>query len=436
MLIKNQINNLFKREDNLSLFKHPEYKKRFYFLDNKKIIFLAKKTSRAIIRSNCKNILVNETGATVFANICKELIDRKYPRNQINWIFIKFPREPKTNLFFIIRYYLKENELKEKLGREQIKKLKSLIHVHSNLTRELILKEVCNKIPLKSLELKKKSLKEIIYSIDNKQTKYQKIVSIILENTEISRFLSERFILFEDFITSGHTINLTINYLKFFSKKLDFKIICYYFNLKDYKKYKIISFSLYDLSSKSRCFDYGTYPFENRVDLLGYFYAMDKERYEKIKLSSLIKKDNCLDLRFIDKIKKVINKNGLLEQIKKEFKIKDLRDFISIKHLIRYYFYVFEKELKIDEKSTEFLWLVQDMYGPLWLPLPIEYHLEFMRVLENFKTFRKVPEFNELLIDYKRNRQSIINEIIRFYKKSSKNELNQINKIIKNEKSL
>lgn len=399
-----QLSDLFKEPNTLTPFVHPNYNQRFEVLTIKQIVSLAKKVSKEIIFSGYKQILVVETGASPFARICEDIIKQK--GKSIKWKYIKFPREPTKDIFPIIKYCSGKKEKR--------------------------LKQICKEISHSILNPRNKPLNVLLKQTNNKQNKYQKEISLSIEGTEISNFLSKPFLLFEDYITSGHTLNILINYLKFFTKNLDFKIISYYVNVPKSKNYSLIQFSLFDLDSKLKCYQLGVYPFENRIDLFGYFYYIDNKDYKKIKIESLTKTKKQSNAKFLQNISNIIKTNNLLTKIKSKFKIRDVRDFISEEHLLRYFFYVFEKELNKNKYCQEFLWLASDMYGPLWSPLPIKYHIEFMNVFEkNYNLFKKTKGFDRLLKDYGKNRTSILSEISSIFITRRRKLLKTINNILK-----
>ena len=81
--MNNQLLQLYEEPDNLRQFKHPVYKRKFRFLTNKKVLNLAKKTSKKIINSKYDQIVVIESGSRPFAEICKKLIANKRKKSSI-----------------------------------------------------------------------------------------------------------------------------------------------------------------------------------------------------------------------------------------------------------------------------------------------------------------------------------------------------------------
>ncbi len=427
-----KLNQIYGEIDNINSFIHPEYNEKFSFITNKKLNFLAQKISKKIVKSEYNQVLVIESGASPFSRLCEPIVARK---KKVRWIYVKFPRDSVKNIFPVFDYYLSKKEKTENLSKEQIDSIKSILKISKNLgnKREKVLKKICSEMPQSFLYPKKQSLNKILQEISKRsRNKYQKVISIIFEDTGISNFLKKPFLLFDEYIDSGTTLNNYQHYLNFICKT-DFRIISYQVMIKKSNKYPSIYFTLYDLGSQLNCYRLGVYPFENRIDLIGYFYYLDQNSFEKIKLDNLIKNDGKITGRFIEEIAKGVVNSGIVQKIKREFKIKPVRDFIDENHLLRYLLFVLEKEVSRYGKEAEFLWLAFDMYGPIWSPLPDKYHLEFMEVFEKeYKEFTRMKDFSKLKKKYKTFRKEIISGISSIMIERRKKWLKSIKPILKN----
>ncbi|MFH1585952.1 MAG: hypothetical protein ABIB79_04245 [archaeon] len=424
----NKINEVYGDFDNLTYFLHPKYKRHFQFLSNPRLIELSRRLANKIESSNYNNILVVESGASPFANLCKDTIKKN---KKINWKFIKFPRDSVDNIFPVFNYYLNKKERKESISPEKIDKIKRILKINNiNFKkREEILKRICDVIPKSFLSARKTSLKYLLKNInDINRNKYQEAISIIFEDTEINKFLSKPFLFFDEYIDSGTTLNNYQYYLNFITKT-DFKIISYQIMVKNSKEFNSIYYTLYDLDTQLKCYNFGIYPFENRIDLIGYFYYHDKKDFQKIDLIELIIKSQEKEKvnEFIDRLEKWIQDLNLTETIKNEFKIKPVGNFINSSHVLRYCLFILEKDIGNITKDSEFLWLASDMYGPIWSPLPNEYHFEFMNVFENkYNSIKNSKSYEKLHKDYKKIRQSLLSEIALIFIERRKKWLNSI----------
>jgi hypothetical protein len=424
----NRLPEIYGYPDNLRSFLHPKYKKHFNFVSYKELGVLAKKIGRKIVLSDYNQVLVVESGASPFANLCKKMIGNK---KKIDWKFIKFPRDSVKNIFPVFDYYLSKRERNERLTNERINQIKIILSLKEikNKTREKVLKEVCRIIPKEFLSAKKLPLKIILKNINIKeQSKYQKAVSIIFEGTKINKFLKKPFLFFDEYIDSGTTLNDYHHYLNFIAKT-NFEIISYQIMVNNSKDISQLHYTLYDLDSQLKCYNSGVYPFENRIDLIGYFYFYNEEEVslEEFKFKINEAKSN----NFISALENWISKEELVKKTKKRFKIKDLGKFIDENHLLRYCLFVFENENKSNTRNSEFLWLSSDMYGPIWSPLPDAYHFEFMKVLgEVYSLMKKSPDFHNIFAEYIKVRKSVLGAISKNFIKNKEKWLNNMNHLI------
>ena len=426
------LKELFGDVDNLSYFVHPKYKEHFSFLSDKKIIILAQKISKKIINSPYEKIIVIESGASPFARLCEELIAKQ---KKVQWRYIKFPRESVKNIFPVFSFYLEEYEKKEILSNEiisEIKKLLGLKEVKSK-TRDKVLKEICKKIPKRYLSPKKQNLKSILENINNiNQNKYQKAISIIFQNTRISNFLKNPFLFFDEYIDSGVTLINYQHYLNFICKN-SFKVISYQIMIKESEKYQSIYFTLYDLNTQLKCYKFGVYPFENRIDLIGYFYYLDNDEFKKVQLKERLEKngENTAD-NFIIDLERWITHSHITDKIKNRFSIKQVGTYIDITHILRYCLFALEKENYSYGRESEFLWLAFDMYGPIWSPLPDNYHLEFMEIFEKeYNTLINLSGFEDFKKKYGMIRNVLLKEVSSIFIGRREKRLNSIKQYLK-----
>ncbi len=377
---------------NLEPFTHPEYDKKFKFLTNKKIKRLAEKISEKIMSSGYDTVVVSETGASPFTFICQKLLEKQ--GKKINWLYVKFPRESTKNIYPVLKYYL---------GKESD-----------------VLKQFCEKINLPA----EKPILDRVLRNKPEQTKEQEAISKIFEGTEIANTLSKPFLYFDEYIDSGTTLRNAQFYFNFFTKNPHFKIISYMIFAGDDKKYEDIYFTLFNKNTRLDCYNLGVYPFENRIDLIGYFYCLTNKEFRKISLEELKGKENNIS-SFLNKVYYLAQKKDLLNKVRKNSKIPAVAKFLTINNIVQYYLFSLEK----DEIYSEFLWQLFDMYGPIWSPMPDEYHLDF------WNAFKKTSEefTPELSDEYKIYSSSIIENLKNIYIKRRKKWLKEIMEVIKND---
>ncbi|MFH1638354.1 MAG: hypothetical protein ABIB71_08065 [Candidatus Woesearchaeota archaeon] len=379
------IRDLYGAVDNLECFVHPSYKRRFSFMSDDMVLDVARIMADKIKDSCYKSIVVSETGATLLANICEELVG-----DNAEWTYIKFPREPVDDIFPVLNFYLTKEESEE--------------HVSGRPRGEALL-EICSNIPNQALLQKKRSLDDIFKGLClGSKNKWQEEVSSLFEGTRIANVLRGPFIYFDEYITSGTTLQNAETYFGYLAKSPEFKTLSYYLNT-DRGRHERVLFSLFDRKSQLECFSKGAYPFENRIDLVGHYYnpgrSFRKTYIQDIRLKYAEAKQETSGL--LECLSR--NIGSLSDVVRKNSAIRDVASFISKEHMMRYFLF----KLEDASYTNEFLWQLFEMYAPAWYPLPIEYHIGFMNA------FRKCDDAfectKEMRVLYAESRGTVLKEI-------------------------
>jgi len=385
-MVKLDIEHIYSKPNNLSCFVHPKFNKVFQFINIDTLINQAKKIVSIFISNNIETVFFAETGASPFVFICNELIKKQ--NKKIKWIPIKLPRDIPDDISLIIQYFSGK-----KVDLENVK-FKTSDHFSKNIpSLDLLLKNI-NHIPLNG------SQESLLH---------------VLSDTSIAKALKKPIIFFDEYIDSGRTLYNVIRFLQLFNPKLEFHIVSYFTKLFDTEGHSLILHSLFNLSREEQCYDAGVYPFENRVDLIGYFYLLDQNLYQKTYVKDFIASEdlnNSLESDFWLEMERFLSNKMFLENIQNNCKIEDVSNFISENNLIHYLLYLLEKTISKNCKETEFLFLLFDMYGPIWSPMPDEYHIDFLQAFNaNEKVLIKSNVFSKLSNYYIELRNVIIHKI-------------------------
>ena len=419
-----KISELYGEVDNLSRFTHPTLGKTFYMSDEK-LIELAKKIVNEIKSSDYRNIVVCETGSRPLAMVCEKLISQS--KINVKWTYMKFPREIKGNIANLILFYLSSGE------REQILE-------EYGKSREEVIIDLCKLIPISEFDLEKKQLSQLLNEIskenlNEKKEDFRSQIVSALRGSKIAKTLGESFIFFDEYIDSGTTLQRALFHFKFFSDKINFKALSYYIYLDDYTEFDCVLFSLFDNRSKKEYFEIGTYRFENRVDLIGYFYNIDDYSYEKINLEDIRKNvlnENLVDpTNFLIEVGRVIENNQLLKKFKHCFKVDCVKNYVGYNHLVRQFLVSLEQEIYGESMNYDFLWKLADMYGPMWSPMPKENHLDFFGGVEKCEQIIKnLKEWKDLKRGYKEVRPTIIVEAVDVCLERQKGLIENLNRLL------
>ena len=407
--------NPYGKIDNLSKFINEDFGRGFKYKDDKQSIKMAQMVFDEIIKSNYKNVIFIESGTAPLFKIITLLPE--YKVSDINFIQLKIPRDLNFNLFDWFKLYLSKTELNQNV----------LINNHL-LPRCNYLKNLCDKTNLDNLIQKKPFT--IIDSInDNFDYNYNilKQFNKVLYGTKLSKFFNSKFLVFDEYINAGTIIRNFNLFAKLFNIKPDFKLSAFCMFLEKPNLVDKIAFTLYSKETELECYTNGAYPFENRIDLIGYyFYSADT--FEKIYLDDLLnvlnEGKNCK--AFYKTIKDYILKNDLLSKLKSNCVEEQVRNYIRIEDIARYIIKDLEFKLYGISKYYDFLDQVFEIYAPAWSPMPVKNHLDYWNAFEKLKCNIKYSE--SILRKYKKYRTFILNQILKKFSTYRINWLKRINK--------
>ena len=302
----------------------------------------------------------------------------------------------------MIKFYLSDEELKTFININNEEK-----------SRDEFLKEHCEKIDLnKYLPIEKVNVENVFNNI-NKEIDNLESLDDILRETTLYDIFSNQFIFFDEYILSGTVLRNFNFYAKLICKDVNYKIGAYMIFTKNIEKYKQIQFSIYSEETEIEAYKNGVYPFEDRIDIIGYFYYIDKDNYKKINVKDLANEydenENEIE-KFIDKIYKFIEEYDILNLIKQKCKKEDLKEYFNKEDIVRYILKCLEENISIKSIDANFIKELFELYSPIWIPMPKEYHYEYWKTFVRIQS--KIDEFvNENLEKYKTLRKSFISKL-------------------------
>lgn len=385
--------NLFGKVDNLNMFIHPKYNEKFKFMNEEQSINLAKRVLEEFIKTGYKSIVVIESGTSPLISIIKNL--EEYKNTKFKLIQLKIPRNLNFNLYQWFETYLTKEELNKKIEfNGEIKNRKEL------------LKENSTKFNLEKFIGKEEFT---IYDSIQDNKNYEEIIfPQILKGTELYEILTNPFLLFDEYINAGTIIRNFNGMVRLFTNKPEFQLSAYCMFLDNPQKYKKIAFTLYDNSTELECYRKGAYPFENRIDLIGYYYFISENHFEKIYLKELNKSLKTLDIKkFYNELERIIIKNNLLDKLKENLEEEQVKRYVTNNDIIRFFIKYLDEKIYGKNKYADFLDQVFELYAPSWSPMPTKFHLDY------WNGFGKIKEdieraCIEISKEYKKYRLSII----------------------------
>lgn len=383
---------LFGKVDNLEMFVHPKFNEKFKFMDEKQSVNLAKIVLDKFLKSGYKNIVVIESGTSPLIKIIKSFEESK----NLNLMQIKIPRDLNFNLYKWFETYLSKEEFE---------------------IRKEALKEKCSKFDLEKFVGNEKFT--IYDSIkDEKQYSNETLeFNEILKGTKLYETFSNPFLLFDEYINAGTIIRNFNGIVRLFTQKPNFKLSAYCMFLDNPQKYEKIAFTVYDNGTELEAYRNGAYPFENRIDLIGYYYFISQNDFEKVYLEDLQNEilkelnNHKSSNMFIKNLNKLINEKNLLEILKENLEENQVKEYVSNNDIIRYLLKYLDEKIYGKNKIADFLDQVFELYAPSWSPMPVIFHLDYWNGFD--KILEELEKVSlELVEDYKKNRYEIVNEIL------------------------
>ena len=295
---------LFGCVDNLNMFIHPKFNESFKFMDDKQSIELARKILNKFKESGYENVVVIESGTSPLIAIIKKL--KEYKDCSFKITQIKIPRDLDFNLLEWFNIYLSEEELKE-----------LVLYNEKSISRYEALKEISNKF---SLEDFIGNDKFTIYDSVNNLKEYNNSTEDfikVLNGTKMYELFNKPFLLFDEYINAGTIIRNFNGIVRLFNMNPKFKLSAFCMFLDNPKEYEKIAFTLYDNSNELECYRNGAYPFENRIDLIGYYYYISKKDFMKVSLEELKQEleeyDNNSEVNlFYNKLNELMEENKFI----------------------------------------------------------------------------------------------------------------------------
>lgn len=390
---------LFGEVDNLNMFIHPKFNEKFKFMNDNQSVILSEKILSEFIKSGFKNIVVIESGTSPLISLIKK--NKKYKNSGFNIIQVKIPRDLNFNLYEWFKTYLSNEEQNQTIqfnGKEY--------------SRIELLKILCEKFDLQKYV---GTGKFTIYDSVKDQKEYNnstKYFQDVLKETNISKIFNEPFLLFDEYINAGTIIRNFNGIVRLFNRNPIFKLSAYCMFLDNPKNYEKIAFTLYDNSTELECYRNGAYPFENRIDLIGYYYFITDKNFEKVYLNELeVEIDKLTEEKdfedFYNKLNVIINENELLEKLKESVEEEQVRKYVDNTDIVRYIFKYIDEKIYGKNKYADFLDQVFELYAPSWSPMPVIFHLDYWNGFEKIK-----ENIDKLCLkieqEYKDNRFAII----------------------------
>lgn len=394
---------------------HPVSGLTYKLLSDTQLIQLAHRTVDVLLGMNIEQILVSESGAVPFARVCAYIAQKRQPK--LHWYSIKIPRNIQQTFLPTFQAYLSLPIEALRLSHQSEHKI-SGFSFQKNSEHALL--------PESYFDSQGLSLKDILESLQNEVIFFERDYFLKrTRSTALAQILENKFIFFDEYIDSGKTLFQAFRFFHLFSNALQFKVLSYLVKLPKADLNQDICESLYTNDDAFEAYEWGVYPFENRIDWLGYYYVSNSETFQKVAMSNLDQSNHFSPLLYesphskeLSAFIKQLSQDTILSEVRYQCTRPEISQWLTHKQLIQYCLFILEEMHFGQNTFSELLYQLFDLYGPMWTPLPANYHLDYIDAFE--KTNSKIIQVLSTASigpRYQRLRQLIMQNVICLHEK-------------------
>lgn len=417
------LETLYPPVHNLRGLTHPLWQRQFSYLTDEQLFPMAESAVDKIIRSGLQQIIVAETGASPYAEICERIAILK--GHTLKWRRVKFQREPGESIFPTLASFLTSAEAQEQIIVES-----QFVGPYRQLSRVDALREICKHMPF---DLFKNDPPNILALLDgiasDAPNEFQTATAAVFAGTKFADLLSAPFVYFDEYIDSGTTFRNALTFFRCFVNATDLRTLSYYISPPAAKAHPRVLHTEFTSADKPDCFATGAYPYENRIDLIGHYYFINSSTFQRVELKELIEhffpnetqaagrgsshkepKNSAEQstTAFLEAVYRFAQHCSLLPYVRSKFTEKQVHGYIGISDTVRYCLYHFEQACGRPD-TAEFLFQLFDMYGPAWTPMPVSFHFDFWNGFGHLPSYiEEQQEFRALLDAYAHCRAALL----------------------------
>lgn len=197
------------------------------------------------------------------------------------------------------------------------------------------------------------------------------LFNLILCGTDWATWLARPFLLVEEYVTSGTVLSVVNTTLALFNRAFQYELLCYSLATSPAEAPPFLRHTVLNGPTWNQ---HKAYPYENRLDLLGFFYTETPTRLIRTEIASWRPRGRDADpAPLLQQLADVITAKDVIGRINEGLPIEDLRSFNGPPHAMRWALRLLES----DPVVRDFWDQLFEMYAPSWSPLPVSFHLGF-----------------------------------------------------------
>lgn len=411
--------------DNLSAFTHPTYRRHFRYMNDEEGVALAHTLLSKFVKSGYERIVVIESGTSPLIQIVRRLPE--FQSSGIEFLQLKIPRDYHFNLYEWFVTYLSSDELDDTIEiTDEIGSRAELLHA------------ACDEFDFASFvgdeahDVYDSIKDEKMYNLARVQRLHQ-----VLKGTQLSEVLAQPFLLFDEYINSGTVLGLANAMFRLVTDAPQFQVSAFCIFVDDSTKYPKIAFSLYDKRTELECYEQGAYPYENRVDLIGYYYVVQRDHFQKIELAALATQlgaNTGGPALFYARVLEVVKSHRLIDTLRHSLTEPQVQNYVTDNDIARHIIVQLEIAHSGMNMYSDLLDQVFEIYAPAWSPMPVRNHLDYWDGFAAIAADERVV-IDELTADYRQYRVRVLQDVVRRLLKSNAAWNARIETIIKEEES-
>lgn len=196
--------------------------------------------------------------------------------------------------------------------------------------------------------------------------------------------LAGRILFLDEYVDTGGTVERLESFFRWLGVRSDFGIVCCH--LRPKALIRRLVFSAWPCSESAPCPGEGSYPYENRLDLIGYYYGVSGGTLRRFHVRDLALPIGREDLRelgdFLDSLLDGISSSDALDHARAAARERGMAEFLEEGDLVRFSLRELARDAGAGAMLTGFFDALFEMIGAPWSPLPDDYHLDYLSALE------------------------------------------------------
>ncbi|MFZ1317664.1 hypothetical protein IPP92_01635 [Candidatus Saccharibacteria bacterium] len=369
-------------------------------MNDSEAIVLARRVLKKIIESGHKRVIVIESGTAPLIYILRRL--QEFEKSGVTIHQIKIPRDTEFSLLEWFYAYLSPEELDE-----------TVIYKSGNMTRREALKAECAKPILQNVVLSSPENPSVYDSIADHAIYNDVAVQAlrtIVSGTQLASVFCEPFLLFDEYINSGTVLRTFNTMTRLFTATPQYSVSAYCIFVDNSDKYEKIAFALYDKRTELECYAAGAYPYENRIDIIGYYYFVTKHNFRRVRIRD-VRMHRQSTAPFYERLSVAIQQSNALTMLQSALHEVQVRDYVSNHDIARYLMKKLEYASGGQTETWDLLDQMFELHAPAWSPMPVANHLDYWNGFALIDS-KIIPLTRQLLPLYKQYRSGIVADII------------------------